>query len=210
MVIRQTIQALLLFALVMAMVPMSTTASGHPKPEVVPTRPELTFEPGPLRVFHDEDNDKWYWYMTYVISNYTGEDRIWAPTFILYTDRGEVLESGRGISRKAVNTIDAHLNEELLEAQYEIIGDLYQGEGNARQGLVVWPAARMDVNEMVVFVSGISGETAIVNDPLTGQEKVLQKTLMREYLIPGNASAIGDEPIELHSDLDRSPRWIFR
>ena len=210
MVIRHAIQTTLLAALFLAVLPVQPEAAAYPKPKAIPDRPELTFEPGPLRIIQSPGNGQWYWYMTYVISNYTGEDRIWAPTFTLFSDRGEVIESGRGVNRVQVNEVMSYLGDDMLEAQHEIIGDLHQGEGNARSGLVVWPASRTDVNELILFVSGISGETTVVQDPLTGEDTILQKTLMREYLVPGNATGLGDGPIELHSDMDRSPRWIYR
>lgn len=210
MVIRKAIQAAFIAALFLAVIPVQPEAVAYPKPKAVPDRAELNFEPGALRIFQSPTDGQWYWYMTYEISNYTGEDRIWAPTFTLYTDRGEILESGRGVNRTHVNEIMEYLGDDMLEVQHEIIGDLYQGEGNVRSGLVVWPAKRTDVNELILFVSGISGETAIVEHPSTGEETILQKTLMREYLLPGNATGLGDDPVELHVDIDRSPRWIYR
>ncbi|HBZ96817.1 MAG TPA: hypothetical protein DEO57_03140, partial [Phycisphaerales bacterium] len=74
----------------------------------------------------------------------------------------------------------------------------------------VWQAGHTDVNELSLFVAGISSETTLVEHPLTGKKKTLQKTLMREYLVPGDVKALGDDPIGLHTDLDRSPRWIYR
>ena len=210
MVIGKAIQTTLLAALFLAVCPVQPEAAAYPKPKAIPDRPELTFEPGALRIIQSPGNGQWYWYMTYEVSNYTGEDRIWAPTFTLFTDRGEVIESGRGVKRTQVNEIVEYLGDDMLEVQHEIIGDLYQGEGNARSGLVVWPAQRTDVNELVLFVSGISGESTVVKHPVSGEETILQKTLMREYLISGNATGLGDDPIELHSDMDRSPRWIYR
>ncbi|MCH2149476.1 MAG: hypothetical protein MK095_08600 [Phycisphaerales bacterium] len=189
-----------------------STASlqAYPKPNPVPTRPELTFDAGPLRLRQSERDGKWYWYMTYSVSNYTGEDRIWAPTFILYTDRGDILESGRGIHHEVSDEYALYLGDDMLESQHQIIGDLLQGEGNLRKGLIMWPAPHTEVNEMVLFTAGISSESTVIKHPVSGEDMVLHKTLMREYLVPGNATGLGDAPVELHPDLDRAPRWIFR
>ncbi len=210
MAIRHTFTICILGILLAAFMPIQSDAFAHPKPKAVPDRPELNFQPGPLRIFQSPTTGRWYWYMTYEVSNYTGEDRIWAPTLTLYTDRGEVIDSGRGVDRDQVMEIHNHLGDGMLELQHEIIGDLLQGEGNARSGLVVWQAGRTDVNELSLFVAGISSETTQVEHPLTGEKNTLQKTLMREYLVPGDAKALGDDPIGLHTDLDRSPRWIYR
>ena len=40
----------------------------------------------------------------------------------------------------------------------------------------------------------MSGETAKVYHPLSGQEMVLRKTLQRDYLVPGEAVARGSKP----------------
>ena len=210
MAIRLAIKICIIAFLLSAALPLQSTALAHPKPKAVPERPEVNFQPCPLRIFRSPTTGRWFWYMTYDISNYTGEDRIWAPTFTLYTDRGEVLESGRGVKREQVLELPDYVGDDMLELQHEIIGELYQGEGNTRSGLVVWKANRTDVNELSLFVAGISSETTIVEHPLTGEKNTLQKTLMREYLIPGDATALGDAPIGLHTDLDRSPRWIYR
>ena len=212
MAFRHAIKICIIVFLLASVLPLQSEAVAHPKPKAVPDRPELNFQPGPLRIFKSPATGQWYWYMTYEISNYTGEDRTWAPTFTLYTDRGEVLESGgrSGVKRERVMEIQEHLGDGMLELQHEIIGDLFQGEGNARSGLVVWKAGRTDVNELALFVAGISSETAVVEHPLTGEKNTLQKTLMREYLVPGDPTALGDDPVDLHTDLDRSPRWIYR
>ena len=210
MQMHRTLAVVLTAVLLATLVGVSTSNAAHPKPNAVATRPELTFEPGELRLRQSERDGKWYWYMTYTVSNYTGKDRIWAPTFILFTDRGDLLESGRGVRREIPEEFIAYLGDEMLETQSQMIGDLRQGEGNKRSGLIVWPAPNMNVNELSLFAAGISSESAVIKHPVTGKEKVLQKTLMREYLIPGDATALGDAPVELHPDVDRAPRWIFR
>ena len=70
---------------------------------------------------------------------------------------------------------------------------------------MVWPAANTTVNELSLFVSGISGETARVANPVTAEQIILRKTLHREYLIRGSALARGDDPVELARE-----QWILR
>jgi hypothetical protein len=93
----------------------------------------------------------------------------------------------------------------FLEDQNTVMGDLYQGNGNAKEGLVLWPARNLDVNEVSLFIAGISGETARVSNPITNTEQILQKTLQRDYLISGNLMARRFQPMELVSE-----EWIFR
>ena len=180
-----------------------------PSPKAVSTRPELSFTSGDLRIFRSEDG-RWYWYFTYGIENNTGGDQIWVPEMVLYTDQGEILTAGQGVSSAVTDEIVEYIGDPLLEPQYAIIGDLKQGRGNAKNGLSIWPARQMEVNEIVLFVSGISGETLLVEHPLTKDPVVLQKTLKRRYLIPGAATARGDRPVKLHPDSPQRQVWIFR
>jgi hypothetical protein len=179
-------------------------AAGFPKPAAVPRSWELDFQPGELRLYFDSTGAA-YWYFTYVVTNNTGGDRIWAPQFTLLTDTGDILDSGDGVSPYVTEQIIRLLDNELLEQQNEIIGDLLQGEEHARDGLVVWPATNLNVNEISMFIAGLSGETARVVNPATGESKVLRKTLQRDYLIPGSAAARGSEPVDLIEE-----SWILR
>ena len=76
---------------------------------------------------------------------------------------------------------------------------------NAKDGLVIWPAASTHVNEMSLFISGISGETARVTNPATGENIILRKTLQRDYLVRGDALARGSRPAELVAQ-----QWVLR
>ncbi|MCZ6835314.1 MAG: hypothetical protein O7G85_06015 [Planctomycetota bacterium] len=143
--------------------------------------------------------------MTYKVTNRTTRDRIWAPKFTLFTDAGEILESGKDVPTSITAEIHTLLKNQFLEKQNEIIGDLLQGPENAREGLVLWPARSLNVNEMTVFISGVSGESIRVRNPITGEQVFLYKTLQRNYLIPGDALARGTEAIGLVEE-----HWILR
>lgn len=188
---------------------LAVEAMGYPKPSPVPIRPELTFRPGPLRIVQAMDGD-WYWYFTYEVVNRTGADTMWAPSMVLYTDRGEIAESGADVPRRVLREIKDYIGDPLLEGRTEIIGTVRQGEGHARRGLSVWPADRLDVNALRLFVRGLSPEKATVDHPLTGDPITLRKTLQLVYLVPGEATRRGDEAIPEHPEAAQEPRWIFR
>lgn len=180
-------------------------AMAHPRPSAIPQRWELEFEPGPLRLYVDPDLGESYWYFTYVVTNRTGREQVWAPTFTLYTDAGEILASGRGVPSAVNRALIELLGNELLETQNEIIGEIFYGREFAKEGLVVWPAQHLEVNEMSLFVAGTSGETATVVHPVTRATLVLRKTLERDYLVPGDAPGRGSEPVPLVAE-----QWIMR
>jgi hypothetical protein len=184
---------------------LAGSATAHPDPAAVPYRWQLDFKPGPLRLYKDPIDGATYWYFTYQVVNRTGSDQVWAPTIVLFTDAGEILSSGRGVRPRIEESIRELLGNELMETQNEIIGDIRQGREHARDGLVVWPARRTSVNQMSLFVGGLSGETARVRNPSTGEELILRKTLQRDYLIRGDALARGSKPVELQGE-----RWVLR
>jgi hypothetical protein len=189
----------------LALLVVAGTALAYPKPAAVPFRWQLDFEPGDLRLYVDPVDGRTYWYFNYSIINRTGADQLWAPSFVLYTDSGEILESGRGVSTRVTESLVNLLGNDLLELQNEIIGDIFQGPEYAKDGIVVWPARRTDATEIALFVAGISGETARVRNPLTDEQVILRKTLRRDYLIRGDALARGSEPVELVEE-----DWVLR
>ncbi len=177
----------------------------YPTPAASSTRWELDFRPGDLRLYRDAYDNQYYWYFTYKVTNRTGADQTWAPTFALFNDASEILNSGIGVPRRVTSDILEMLGNDLMENQYEIIGEIRQGREHAKEGLVIWPAREHEITDMSLFIGGISGETARVTNPLTGEELLLRKTLQRDYHIPGNAIGRGTRP----ADFVRQ-RWVFR
>jgi hypothetical protein len=86
---------------------------------------------------------------------------------------------------------------------------LLQGEENAREGVVIWPANSLDTGEIAVYAGGFSGETKAIDvaDPNTGKliKATLRKTLMHRYLLPGELRNRDGTPLEPYET-----RWILR
>jgi hypothetical protein len=179
--------------------------AAYPKPLAVPQRWALEFEPGELRLYVDETDGHVFWFFTYKVTNRTEQDQTFAPELTLFTDGGEVLVAGRDVPTRVEQQLLDLMSNELLETQNQIIGDIRQGVGHAREGLAVWPATALDANELTLFIAGLSGDTAAVRLPGTNREVVLRKTLQRSYLVPGNAMARRTMPAEFVGET-----WIFR
>ena len=184
-------------------------ASAYPRPARVSSRPEVDFTPTAVRMFTAANGDL-YWYLVYDVVNMTGQDRTWAPAMTLFTDRGELRRDGDGVSRSVHRAIMEHVGDPLLEPKVAIIGTLRQGVGHARRGMAIWPAGDRGVNELRIFVEGISPETATVEHPVTGQPITLRKNLYLHYLIPGDASTRGDRPIAIHPAYAGEEHWVLR
>lgn len=156
---------------------------------------ELDFRPGPLRLFTDTNGDA-YWYFTYKVVNRTGKERMWAPRFEFFSDKGEIKASGRSVPTEVTRSILGLLKNPLLEDQNQIIGELRIGEENAKDGVVIWPAKDLGVTEFTVFVTGASGKIRKVPDPRNGNPLVERWTLRFNYLVPGDPVARGSTPVE--------------
>lgn len=192
-------------ALLMSLAVVCAVVGGYPKPAPVPFRWELEFEPGELRLYIDPTTTDPFWYFTYTITNRTGKDQLWAPSFVLYSDAGDLLQSGRDVPTRITEELMAMLGNRLLEDQNSIIGDILQGRENAREGLVIWPARNLKVNEISMFIAGLSGETARVKNPINDHEVILRKTLERDYLLAGDALARGGKAVDFVEQ-----QWIMR
>ena len=156
---------------------------------------QLEFQPGPLRLFVDPVDGTKYWYFTYKVVNRTGRDRMWAPRFEFFTDEGEIKVSGKSVPTRVTDEVATMLGNPLLEDQNEILGDILVGEEHAKEGLVIWPAGPADTNEFSIFVTGVSGKVRKVADPKTGAPRAERWTLRFNYLVPGDATPRGSEPV---------------
>lgn len=183
-----------------------------PEPDAIPTRWELDYQPGPLRVAMVTDangSTRAYFYMTYRVTNYSGQDLIFAPSLDLVTDRGTIRRSGRDVPPEVTQHILTSLRDPLLEDQISILGQILQGVENAKDGLAVWPADDLETDSIEVFIAGLSGENKpiVLRDPETKRNKrvMLRKTLMLEYETPGVLTGRGATPLELENTV-----WVMR
>lgn len=183
-----------------------------PEPSPLPTRWEFDLSVSPLRITTIQGEDgvaRSFFYLTYSVTNRTGEDRLLTPLWELTTDHGETLASGRGVPPRVVQTLMKRLDRPLLEDQVQILGTLRQGRANTKHGLVVWPAHDLRIDEVVVYATGFSGESTRITteDPETGEVKtfVLRKTWMRRHPVPGDLIGIDGRRLE-----EAQTRWVMR
>src|SRR5205085_2147709 len=153
---------------------LGTTLGLAPEPDPIPRRWQLSIEPGPLRIATvdvPDEGPRTFFYMTYKVTNTSGGDLLFAPSFDMATNRGDVLRSGRDVPASVTKSLLESLGNSLLEDQISIVGNLLQGEGNAKEGLVVWPAPSLHLTDLEVYAAGFSGETKSVEitDPKTGK-----------------------------------------
>ncbi len=182
-------------------------AAAAPEPDPVPRRWQLDVAAGPLRLATVDvgAGPRTYFYMTYQVTNNSGEDLLFAPAFELATD-DEVLRSGRGVPLEVTRKLIESVQNQFVQDQISIIGQLLQGKENARDGIVIWPANDLNLEELAVYAAGFSGETATVDAPDTHQKFVLRKTLRLNYQISGEL--VGQEGHDI--PLAEPAGWIMR
>jgi hypothetical protein len=185
-----------------------TSSAAAPSPDPVSRRWQLDIKPGPLRLKIlnvDGVGMRAFFYFTYFVQNNTGKDLLFAPSFELATEDGKLVRSGRGVPSAVTKTLLTQLRNPFLLDQIGAVGLLLQGEENAREGLIVWQADNLEVDEVTIFASGFSGETTTYNRPDTGEPVLLRKTLMLRHATPGDIAVLGDRPLSRVQQ-----RWIMR
>jgi len=181
----------------------------YPEPALAPVSWELDFEyqdPQLIRVrLPGEDQPRLFAYMTYTVTNDTGEEQLFFPEVTVYTDQGDLFMANRQIPVAVFDRIKARERNRLLESPYQAVGKLLQGEDHARDSVIVWPIHDKDVNLVKLFVSGLSGETQSTPHPRTGEQLLLRKTLMLGFRTPGDLSHNPEKPFVLEDS-----QWIMR
>jgi len=181
------------------------TAEAAPEPAIV--NPSWSFDftfqnPNAVSITDEDGNVRWYWYLPYKVVNNTGEDRLFIPEIVIYNDNGQIIEAGEDVPITVFPKVQHLLKNPLLKDSIEVVGKLLKGEDFAKEGVAIWPASEEDVDTFTVFIGGLHGETQTVENPRTGEEEVLRRTLMLEFAVPGNFKTPQEQPVELIDQRD--------
>ncbi len=167
---------------------------------------QLDFQPGDFRLYTDPETHQNYWYFTYKVVNRTGQDRWWAPKMELLEDHGGLRRSGKDVSPITVKRIEALIGNKLIEDQFQIIGEIRQGESNAKEGFVVWSSDALLATELHLFIRGMSSEFKKMPNPAEGGAEItMHKTMKRDYRVSGDPQARGSTPLDCEQT-----EWILR
>jgi hypothetical protein len=175
---------------------------GYPKATDRAHRWQLRLDTGDLRFYRDQDTGDGYWILIYEVTNETKEDHRWIPHFDLVTDKGEIIADGDDVPRNILLTILDIFGDPLLKSQSDASGPLLQGEENAIRGLAIWKAGHEDVREIQIFAAGVSGDTAEVVHPLTGEKIKLHRVLQLSWFVNGGVDQINLDPLPKRSVKD--------
>lgn len=181
-----------------------------PEPSLYPISWELDFKhSAPKRIVVDTTA---YWYMTYTVTNNSGQEQTWRPDFQMMSDDGKIIKSDRGIGINVFDKIKATEGNRLLEPFTKVSGPLRQGEDQARDGVAIWKESNPRMGSFKIFVQGLSGEKVILTDDdgkemrdADGLPIFLRKTLELDYQV------LGDEfHPDQHEVHDLGNKWVMR
>ena len=192
-------------------------ASTAPRPSEVPVNWEMNFSyasPKPIEIkLPGRAKPQIFWYLLYTVTNRTGDEQIFVPEFLLYTDSGQVIRAGRKVPTAVYQRIKKLYNNPLLKDMSGMTGKMLHGEDYAKDGVAIWTDFDPKSGAFDIFAGGLSGETAEIVPPTpirteqtdyTGKKTVvvkskivLTKTLKLHYSIPGEAAARLYTPVRL-------------
>ncbi|MAI66492.1 MAG: hypothetical protein CMJ26_01275 [Phycisphaerae bacterium] len=174
---------------------------GYPKATDRAERWQLRLDTNDLRYYRDKKTGDGYWVLVYEVTNETEKDRNWTPNFVLATDRGELLSDGENVPRQVQLSILDTFGDALMVAPSDASGPLLQGDAYAIRSFIVWKAGDEHIpgyqplREIQVFASGVSGDTAEVTHPITGEKKRLRRVLQFSWFVDGNYDSILLKPL---------------
>ena len=195
------------FLLLAAFVPAALRAE-YPKPSPYPVTWELEFEHSkPKRiVVHPENSTvpRAYWYITYTVTNETDQEQLFLPAFELLTEAGRVIRNDKNIPHSVFEAIKKQEGARFLQPAALVGGELRIGPDQAKDGVAIWPEPTPEMGKFSIFVSGLSGETAVVKGP-DSKEVILRKTLQLNYHVRG------DEVYPGQDEVNENPQeWVMR
>jgi hypothetical protein len=158
-----------------------------------------------------------YWYVVFRVTNRSGRDVEFYPSFRLVTETLQVVEGGDHVSPAVYEGIGAKHRKEFpfFAPPTKITGPLLQGEENARESAVVFRLFDSSAAKFTIFVSGLSGEMERIKNPAFDKTKpvsdenpqafLLRRTLAIAYDLPGDPQTRSRS-----TPIRRSREWVMR
>jgi hypothetical protein len=158
-----------------------------------------------------------FWYVVYRVTNRTGQDVTFTPSFRIITDKLETVVAGDGISPEVYDAIAARHKREFpfFATPSKVTGKLMQGGVNARTSAAVFTTFDTRAAGFRVFASGLSGDIERLpnpafktNEPESEKNKrffLLRRTLELDYDLPGDP-----DTRKYVKPIRRNRQWVLR
>ena len=215
-------RTLILMLILTTLASIVQLGNGYPKATDRAERWQLRLDTGDLRFYRAADTGAGYWILVYEVTNETDKDHRWIPQFDLVTDKGEIIPDGNDVPRSVKLAVLAIFGDPLMQSQSDASGPLLQGEENAIRSVAIWKAGREDIREVQVFAGGVSGDTADIIHPISGEKTKLHRVLQFSWDINGEIDDIIMKPlprrpvdggVSIRTPLSKegvTRKWVFR
>jgi len=185
--------------------------SSQPPAEIRPAKPatrdDLDFRPGLLQLVTDQQSGGRFLVFTYVVANKTGKTQRFLPRFELLFGDGSIRSAGSGVKPEITRRLQRACASAQALDQFQIMGEIADGEANARDGFVIWEIpAGADLKDVTLFVSGTSPAFDREDDG-SGNARITRRTWARNYRFGGSS----DPALAVAADFDPlEDRWVMR
>ena len=125
--------------------------------------------PEPIAIPDGNGGHDWYWYLPYTVTNTSKRDRAFLPVLTIATDQGDIVRANQNIAPSVFTAIRMEMQNPLLQSPMAMPRTLKRGRDHMRRSVAIWPAFEGDVDQMSIFITGLSGEHTTVIDPATGE-----------------------------------------
>jgi hypothetical protein len=207
---------------------LSAALGDFPEPSPYPISWELKFDHGePKRIVVTVPGQapQAYWYVTYRVTNETGQEQLFLPLFEMLTRDGNVLRGNKAIHGRVYDAIKEREGNKFLERPSKVEGSpLRQGEAQARDSVAVWKEPMAEMGQFSIFVTGLSGEASTFKmvegklvkiNPAKATEEMkdvpkeqlitLRKTLKLDYVVYGDEKFADRDDVVAKGDA-----WVLR
>ena len=207
------------FLAILGLLFIGSISQSAPEPAAVPTSNIWTINtefshPQQIIMQNESTNQlKRYWYMIITLTNETKRDVDFYPKCELMTDTFQVIPAGKGVASVVFEKIKERHKSKYPFLKYINDADnkLLQGEDNACDLAIIWENFDNKAQNVKLFITGLSNETAVVDHPVAKDQEgraikvYLRKTLELSYNIHGDPALVSG--VELKFD---GKHWIMR
>jgi hypothetical protein len=207
--------------------PALAGAGDYPEPSPYPVSWELKFDYGvPKRIVVTVPGQapQAYWYLTYRVTNNTGEEQLFLPLFEMLTSDGKVFRSDKAIPPRVFDAIKDREGSQFMERRAKVAGTLRQGEAQARDSVAIWKQPMDEMGQFSIFVAGLNGEAntykmadgkLVKIEPSRMAEETkgvpkeqlvtLRKTLKLDYVVYGDGKYSDKDEVTV-----KGKSWVLR
>ena len=154
-----------------------------------------------------------FWYVIITLTNKTDLDVNFYPKCELMTDTFQIIPESKSIESKVFEQIRKRHRSKypFLKPLHAADNKILQGENNAIDLAIIWPDFDKKAQNIKIFITGLSNETAVINHPVAKDQEgiplkvFLRKTLELSYNLKGDPASVSGSNLQFEGK-----RWIMK